>query len=74
MKMRFVLTSDWPATQHLIPNGTVIDGNDPQWSTLPVIPLTIRCLDQESADALFAAYGIEHIHLMHLGGFKPKGS
>jgi hypothetical protein len=75
--MRFEMMTAWPVGQWLIPAGTVIDGNDPNWNGIPLplpMPLSARALDQSAADALAHWYPF-HFHLLHCAnGIKPKRS
>ncbi|WP_426410037.1 hypothetical protein [Bradyrhizobium ganzhouense] len=68
--MKYQLTSDWPCGQWLVPTGTIIDGNNPQWNgtKLPLaMPLTCIALDVEAANALVEW----HSHSQHLLHFAP---
>jgi hypothetical protein len=59
--MKFVLTSAYPIAGGavLIPEGTTLDGNDPQWRgvrfQLPM-PLCAKAMDQAGYDHLVAAH------------------
>jgi hypothetical protein len=61
--MRFQLMGDWPASQFLIPAGTIINGNSPEWAGVPM-PMNAKALDQEAADYLTTTYP-HHLHELH---------
>jgi hypothetical protein len=78
--MRFFLMEPWPVGQFLIPAGTEIDGNAPQWNgvALPLpMPMNAKALDQEAYDHLVESYSPTNdnfLHLLHFApGIKPKG-
>jgi len=56
---------------------TVIDGCDPKWRGV-VMPLTVRCLDQQAANAMcdwyphLAADGMHPTHVRYAAGVNPK--
>ena len=67
--MRWQLMGDWPVRQHLVPNGTVLEGNPPIiWNGQPLPmppPLNATALDQDAALAMAMAYHEDLWHKLH---------
>ena len=64
--MKLLLTSAWPVGQYLIPAGTLIEGDAPQWNGIPLRrpwPITAIALDQEGYAAIAADNPDQH-HLL----------
>jgi hypothetical protein len=68
--MLFRLKGDWPVAggSVLVPAGTEIDGNDPQWRgiRLPLpMPLNAYAIDQAALNALAYWHGEEAYRWLH---------
>lgn len=75
--MKFQLLGDWPVAggSVLIPAGTELDGNNPQWRgiRLPMpMPLNAKCLDQEAYDAMVRWYEPQSDQLARLIHYSPN--
>ena len=58
--MKYKLTGDLHIDgAFIVPAGTIIDGNDPQWNSIPIplpLPPMAQALDQDAYDALAVAH------------------
>ena len=73
--MKYKLTGDLHlAGAFIVPAGTIIDGNDPQWNSIPIplpMPPMAQALDQDAYDALAVAHQ-ESLHLLqYVRGVTP---